>query len=56
MSDLSDGRQRTITSLGDFNEKVRSSMLALQRSPSKIRAFFKKPLSNTQVSIYLRID
>ena len=33
----------TITSLGDFKEKVRSSMLSLQRSPAKIRAFFQKP-------------
>ena len=33
----------SITSLDDFNEKVRSSMLALQRSPAKIRAFFQKP-------------
>ena len=33
----------SITSLDDFNEKVRSSMLALQRNPAKIRAFFQKP-------------
>jgi transposase len=33
----------SITSLDDFNDKVRSSMLALQRSPAKIRAFFQKP-------------
>ena len=33
----------SITSFDDFNEKVRSSMLALQRSPAKIRAFFQKP-------------
>ena len=33
----------TITSLRDFKEKVRSSMLSLQRSPAKIRAFFQKP-------------
>ena len=33
----------SITSLDDFNQKVRSSMLALQRSPAKIRAFFQKP-------------
>jgi len=33
----------TITSLRDFKGKVRSSMLSLQRSPAKIRAFFQKP-------------
>ena len=33
----------SITSFDDFNQKVRSSMLALQRSPAKIRAFFQKP-------------
>jgi transposase len=33
----------SITSLDDFKEKVRSSMLSLQRSPAKIRAFFQKP-------------
>ena len=33
----------SITSLDDFKEKVRSSMLSLQRSPAKIRAFFEKP-------------
>ena len=33
----------SIASFDDFNEKVRSSMLALQRSPAKIRAFFQKP-------------
>jgi transposase len=33
----------SITSLDDFKEKVRSSMLSLQRSPGKIRAFFQKP-------------
>ena len=33
----------SITSLDDFKEKVRSSMLSLQRNPSKIRAFFQKP-------------
>jgi transposase len=33
----------SITSLDDFKEKVRSSMLSLQRSPAKIRAFFRKP-------------
>ena len=33
----------TITSLHDFKEKVRSSMLSLQRSPAKIQAFFQKP-------------
>jgi len=35
----------SITSLDDFKDKVRSSMsmLSLQRSPAKIRAFFQKP-------------
>ena len=33
----------SITSFDDFREKVRSSMLSLQRSPAKIRAFFQKP-------------
>jgi transposase len=33
----------SITSFDDFKEKVRSSMLSLQRSPAKIRAFFQKP-------------
>jgi transposase len=33
----------SITSLDDFKEKVRSSMLSLQRRPAKIRAFFHKP-------------
>jgi transposase len=33
----------SITSLDDFKEKVRSSMLSLQRNPAKIRAFFQKP-------------
>jgi transposase len=33
----------SITNLHDFKEKVRSSMLSLQRSPAKIRAFFQKP-------------
>src|SRR5436309_6455556 len=32
-----------ITSFRDFKEKVRSSMLSLQRNPAKIRAFFQKP-------------
>ena len=32
----------SITSLDDFKQKVRSSMLSLQRSPAKIRAFFQK--------------
>ena len=32
----------SITSLDDFKEKVRSSMLSLQRRPAKIRAFFEK--------------
>jgi transposase len=33
----------SITSFDDFKDKVRSSMLSLQRSPEKIRAFFQKP-------------
>ena len=33
----------SIISFGDFKYKVRSSMLSLQRSPAKIRAFFQKP-------------
>jgi transposase len=33
----------TIASLDDFRQKVRSSMLSLQRNPAKIRAFFEKP-------------
>jgi len=33
----------SIASFDDFKEKVRSSMLSLQRSPAKIRAFFQKP-------------
>src|SRR5580658_6036465 len=33
----------SITSFDDFKYKVRSSMLSLQRSPAKIRAFFQKP-------------
>jgi len=33
----------SITSFDDFKDKVRSSMLSLQRSPAKIRAFFHKP-------------
>ena len=33
----------SITSFDDFKDKVRSSMLSLQRSPAKIRAFFQKP-------------
>ena len=32
-----------IVSFDDFKEKVKSSMLSLQRSPAKIRAFFHKP-------------
>ena len=32
----------SITSFDDFKDKVRSSMLSLQRSPAKIRAFFQK--------------
>ena len=33
----------SITSFDDFKDKVRSSMLSLQRSPAKISAFFQKP-------------
>jgi transposase len=33
----------SIVSFGDFKYKVRSSMLCLQRSPAKIRAFFQRP-------------
>ena len=33
----------SITGPDDFKKKVRSSMLSLQRSPAKIRAFFQKP-------------
>jgi transposase len=33
----------SITSFDDFKDKVRSSMLSLQRTPAKIRAFFQKP-------------
>jgi transposase len=33
----------SIASFDDFKDKVRSSMLSLQRSPAKIRAFFQKP-------------
>jgi transposase len=33
----------SITSLEEFKEKVRSSMLSLQRNPAKIRAFYQKP-------------
>src|ERR1700757_3545775 len=32
-----------ITSLAEFRNKVKSSMLSLQRNPGKIRAFFHKP-------------
>jgi len=32
-----------VTSFRDFKEKVRSSMVSLQRNPAKIRAFFQKP-------------
>jgi len=32
-----------ITSFNDFKNKVKSSMISLQRSPSKIRSFFQKP-------------
>ena len=33
----------SLISFRDFKYKVRSSMLSLQRSPAKIRAFFQKP-------------
>jgi transposase len=33
----------SIISFDDFKDKVRSSMLSLQRNPAKIRAFFQKP-------------
>jgi len=33
----------TITSFNDFKNKVKSSMISLQRSPAKIRSFFQKP-------------
>jgi transposase len=33
----------SIVTLDDFKQKVRSSMLSLQRNPAKIRAFFQKP-------------
>jgi transposase len=33
----------SITCLDDFRNKVKSSMLSLQRDPGKIRAFFHKP-------------
>ena len=33
----------SIASFDDFKDKVRSSMLSLQRCPAKIRAFFQKP-------------
>jgi len=33
----------SITNFDEFKDKVRSSMLSLQRSPAKIRAFFHKP-------------
>src|SRR6516162_6520547 len=32
-----------ITSFNDFKNKVKSSMISLQRSPEKIRSFFQKP-------------
>jgi hypothetical protein len=31
-----------VTSKGDLVQKVRSSLLSLQRLPSKVRAFFQK--------------
>jgi transposase len=33
----------SITNLDDFRNKVKSSMLSLQRNPVKIRSFFQKP-------------
>ena len=33
----------SITNLDDFRNKVKSSMLSLQRNPEKIRSFFHKP-------------
>ena len=33
----------SITSFDDFKDKVKSSMLSLQRSPAKIQSFFQKP-------------
>lgn len=33
----------SITSFNDFKDKVKSSMLSLQRRPAKIRSFFQKP-------------
>ena len=33
----------SITSFNDFKDKVKSSMLSLQRKPAKIRSFFQKP-------------
>jgi transposase len=33
----------TITSFNDFKNKIKSSMISLQRSPEKIRSFFQKP-------------
>ena len=33
----------SITSFDDFRDKVKSSMLSLQRSPAKIQSFFQKP-------------
>ena len=33
----------TITSFNDLKNKVKSSMISLQRSPAKIRSFFQKP-------------
>jgi transposase len=33
----------SITNFSDFKDKVKSSMLSLQRRPAKIRAFFQKP-------------
>jgi len=32
-----------VASLAEFRQKVKSSMLSLQRNPTKIRAFFHKP-------------
>jgi transposase len=33
----------SITSLADFKDKVKASMISLQRNPQKIRSFFQKP-------------
>jgi transposase len=33
----------SIANFADFRNKVKSSMLSLQRTPEKIRSFFQKP-------------